>query len=259
MEEKEEKEEKEEIINQKKRKNHNECLGRTVEYLISKIYFNCEIEQNIDTIFKPELINLKLVENDIDLFEKLKIYYPYLTYIGNNDNKYDFKYVDINDGEKTKFVSVKSNFNGKKVCPQIIGQTTFKKYKSYFQIDENCIISELKMYIINNIDIILKEYLKYTFHCDIIYYFKERKRNGLHIIKYNEELLHTMVFEKSLILFSHIKNNKDWNESSTIYYILNDKIISIGEFQIHNNRDNIKFRWNFDKIVQLCGFEIIEI
>lgn len=240
-----------------KRKNHNECLGRTIEYFISKIYFINEADKNIDKIFKPELINLKLIEKDIELFEKLKIYYPYLEYIGNNDNKYDFKYIDIDDCQKNKYVSVKSNFNGKKVCPQIIGQTTFKKYKSYFNIDENCDIPTLKIYIMEHINDILKRYLKYTFHCDIIYYFKERKKNVLQIIKYDEIRLNNIEFEKGFISFSHIEKNKNWNESTTVYYKLNNKNISIGEFQIHNNRDNIKFRWHFDKIVELCGFECI--
>jgi len=224
-----------------KRKNHNECLGRTVEYFISKMYFDGE---NLDKIFKPELINLKLIQKDTELFEKLKTHYPYLIYTGNTDNKYDFKYIDINDGEKTKYVSVKTNFNGKKVCPQVIGQTTFKKYKSYFKIDENYTKPELKIYIMEHIDEILKTYLKYTFHCDIIYYFKERKTTGLHIIKYDENRVHNVEFEKGFVSFSHIKNNKDWNESSTVYYTLNGKTVSIGEFQVHNNRDNIKFRWN---------------
>lgn len=238
-----------------KKKNHNECLGRTVEYFISKIYF----DEAIDTIFKPELVNLKLIEKDIELFEKLKTHYPYLIYTGNIDNKYDFKYIDINDGEKTKYVSVKTNFNGKKVCPQVIGQTTFKKYKSYFKIDENYTKAELKIYIMEHIDEILKEYLKYTFHCDILYYFKERKNSGLYIIKYDENRLNNVKFEKGFVSFSHIKNNKDWNESSTVYYTLNNQTLSIGEFQVHNNRDNIKFRWNFDIIIQLCGFEIIKV
>ncbi len=242
-------------VNENKRKNHNECLGRTVEYFISKMYFN----ENVDTIFKPELIDLKLIQKDMELFEKLKTFYPYLQYIGNSDNKYDFKYNDINDGEKTKYVSVKSNFNGKKVCPQVIGQTTFKKYKSYFKIDENYTKAELKVYIMEHIDEILKTYLKYTFHCDIIYYFKERKKNYLQIVKYDESRLNNVEFEKGFVSFSHIKNKKDWNESSTVYYTLNNKTISIGEFQVHNNRDNIKFRWNFDKIVELCGFETINI
>ncbi len=247
------------IVKEEKRKNHNECLGRTVEYFISKMYFDNEYEEDINKIFKPELIDLKLIQKDMELFEKLKTFYPYLQYIGNSDNKYDFKYNDINDGEKIKYVSVKSNFNGKKVCPQVIGQTTFKKYKSYFKIDENYTKDELKVYIMEHIDEILKTYLKYTFHCDIIYYFKEKKKNYLQIVKYDESRLNNVEFEKGFVSFSHIKNKKDWNESTTVYYTLNDKTISIGEFQVHNNRDNIKFRWNFDKIVELCGFETINV
>jgi hypothetical protein len=235
----------------KKQKIENYVIGTSVEYIICKIYN--ETNNDFEKLFQKKHIDKDFVEENMTLFQKLKDYYQSLIYIGNVNNKFDFK---INDSEE-KYISVKSNFNGKKVCPQIIGQTTFKKYKSYFNIDEHFDISSLKNYIIENINIILKEYLKYTFHCDIIYYFKERKKNVLQIIKYDEMRLNNVEFEKGFISFSHIEKNKNWNESSTVYYKLNNKTISIGEFQIHNNRDNIKFRWHFDKIVQLCGFESI--
>ena len=48
--------------------------------------------------------------------------------------------------------------------------------------------------------------------------------------------------EKCEISFT--KNPTDWNESSTLRIIYKYKKYSIGEFQIHNNRDGVKFRFN---------------
>ena len=59
------------------------------------------------------------------------------------------------------------------------------------------------------------------------------------------------------ISFSHIIKNKKWNESSCS--VING--ITIGEFQIHNHRDCIKFRWSFEKLLNLFNdnFEIIDL
>ena len=45
-------------------------------------------------------------------------------------------------------------------------------------------------------------------------------------------------------LFTFTKDLKNWNESTTIKY----NNISIGEFQIHNNRNNIKFRYILENL-----------
>ena len=246
--------------NNKKQKIENYLIGSSVEYLICKIYnkFNNDYEK----IFNKKNIDEIFVEENIKLFQKLKDYYKSLVYIGNSNHKFDFKV----DSLEEIYISVKSNFNGKKVCPQVIGQTTLNKYKKYFDLSNLFNIENVKMYIINHIDSVLHKYLINTFHCDIIYFCyhkrtlsKKKDKNVLQIIKYNPHILHTFLFDKNNISFSHIKNNKDWNESTTVYYTLNNEIVSIGEFQIHNHRDNIKFRWNFDKIIELCGFEIIEV
>jgi hypothetical protein len=59
------------------------------------------------------------------------------------------------------------------------------------------------------------------------------------------------------ISFSHIIKNKKWNESTAI----NINNTNIGEFQIHNHRDCIKFRWSFEKLLNLCkdNFEITNL
>ncbi len=241
-----------------KKKNHNECLGRTVEYLLSKLYLN----PNVDQIFKSELIDLQLVQKDVELFERVKDHYPYLEYIGNSDNKYDFKYVDIDNHQSVKYVSVKTNFNGYKVCPQVIGQTTLKKFRTYFQLDESYDIVKIKSYIIENISELLKAYIQNTFHCDILYYVKQKgkgKKSILKIIQYNSSKIGQIVFDPEKISFSHMVKNKEWNESTTVYYNVGEKRLSIGEFQIHNHRDNIKFRWSFQSLFDFLDLDIIQI
>jgi hypothetical protein len=58
------------------------------------------------------------------------------------------------------------------------------------------------------------------------------------------------------------KNNYEWKESSSLYLMKNNKKIdTIGEFQIQNHRDSIKFRWCFEKILKIFSeyFEIIKL
>ncbi len=253
FEEEEDKEKEEENKKSKKTKVVNYMIGSTVEYIISKVYHEYN---DFDSLFNKKSINIEFVETHFQLFEKLKDYYNSLIYIGNNNHKYDFKYINK---EKEEYVSVKSNFTGKKVCPQIIGQTTLNKYKSYFDLNNILNIENVKSYIIEHIDIILQKYLLNTFHCDIIYFNINKEKVNLQIIKYNEALLNHFIFKKEDIYFSHIQNNKDWIESTTVYYIFNKIMVPIGEFQIHNNRDTIKFRWHFDKILKICKFETILI
>ncbi len=247
----------------KVRKNHNECLGRSAEYLLCKLYFH----PNVDAIFKQELIDLTLLEKDLPLFEKIKDYYPYLEYIGNVDHKYDFKYCDVNNHQQVKYVSLKTNFTGYKVCPQVIGQTTLKKYRHYFDLDESYDIVELKKYILTHISDLLQAYMKNTFHCDILYYMKAKgrgkeKKSKIQIIPYDIDALSSTIhlFDTHKISFSHIVKNKEWNESTTVYYTDNDGIrYSIGEFQIHHHRDNIKFRWIFPTLIEILKIKYIEI
>jgi hypothetical protein len=256
-----------------KAKNHTERLGRTVEYYIATIYMN----EGIDAIFKEELIDLRMIERDASLFEKMKSHYPYLMYIGNKENKYDFKYIDIDHHSETKYVSVKTNFNGSKVCPQVIGQTTLKKFIEYFEIPlsesstttgkfdpkDPQVINTIKEYIVAHIGDLLKEYLKLTLHCDLIYYNKnkDKKKTYIQLIKCTEAQIAAITFATSQIGFSHLEKKKEWNESTTVYYTdpVDGKKRSIGEFQVHNHRNNIKFRWNMVNLLEVLPIKPIVI
>jgi hypothetical protein len=54
-------------------------------------------------------------------------------------------------------------------------------------------------------------------------------------------------------LFTFTKSVSSWNESNTVKY----SGVSIGEFQAHNNRDCLKFRFNMDGIAGLIRRGVI--
>ena len=87
----------------------------------------------------------------------------------------------------------------------------------------------------------LYQYIDNTFHSPVIYYNKHK--DLLIFVTLKEEIK----WNEKYISFSHNNNYKKWNESTTI--IVDN--INIGEFQVHNHRDCIKFRWNFEKLLSL--------
>lgn len=215
----------------------NEDLGKVFEKSICLLY-------DIDFIgnYKYSL------ENAIKLKDKIcnfKYIYPYnLKHIANKNNRYDF----INDNDN--YLSAKTTKKDGKICPQKIGQTTRKKFCEYLELEYKN-VEEIKIYITNNTSFLLEKYFETTFDCSIIYY--NQHKNLLLFIKKIENI-NWNIYD---IKFSHIIKNKTWNESSSIS--INN--INIGEFQIHKNRDCIKFRWYLEKMLKLFDyiFEIIEI
>jgi len=224
-------------LNNFKMNKANEDLGKVFEKSICLLY---------DTEF---IGNYKYsLENAIKLKDKIynfKYIYPYnLKHIANKNNRYDF----INDNDN--YLSAKTTKKDGKICPQKIGQTTRKKFCEYLELEYKN-VEEIKEYIINNISFLLEKYFETTFDCSIIYY--NQYKNLLLFIKKIENI-NWNIYD---IKFSHINKNKSWNESSSIS--INN--INIGEFQIHKNRDCIKFRWYLEKMLKLFDyiFEIIEI
>lgn len=217
-----------------------EDLGKIFEMAICLLY---EIE--FDGKYKYSIEEANSIKNKLI---KLKEVFPYqLKHIAKNGNKYDF--VCINN--HTINLSAKTTKKDAKVCPQVIGQPSKKKFCEFFGIDLINTCDDIKIYIENNVKSLLEIYALNTFDCPIVYYNKHK--NLLLFIK----LKNNIIWTNYEILFSHIIKNKKWNESSTI--IING--ITIGEFQIHNHRDCIKFRWVFEKILDLFkeNFEIINL
>jgi len=207
-----------------------EDLGKIFEMAICLLY---EIDFNGKYKYSLEEAN-----NIKEKLYKLKNIFPHkLKHIAKNRNKYDFVSID---NDKIN-LSAKTTKKNDKVCPQVIGQPSKKKFCKFFEIDVNYNLEQIKNYIEINIKLLLEIYIFNTFDCPIIYYNKYK--NKILFVK----LIENISWKNYTILFSHIIKNKKWNESSCI--ILNE--ITIGEFQIHNHRDCIKFRWSFEKLLNL--------
>ena len=240
-EEKKEKEEQKEVNNKNiVKKIVTEDLGKIFEMAICLLY---EIEY--DGKYKYGLEEAIIIKNKL---HKLKEVFPYkIKHIAKNGSRYDFESVDNNK----VYLSAKTTKKDGKVCPQVIGQPSKKKFCNYFGIDLTDDLEKIKSYIEINIISLLETYMENTFDCPIVYYNK--KKNIIQFIKLKENIN----WKNKSISFSHILKNKKWNESSSI------KIdnITIGEFQIHNKRDSIKFRWSFEKLLNLFNenFEIIDL
>ena len=218
-----------------------EDLGKIFEMAICLLY---------DT---PYIGNFKYNMNDAeklrDNLQTLKTIFPQkLVHTAARGSRYDFT---CSNAEEELYLSAKTTKKDGKVCPQVIGQPSKKKFCQHFGLDDSINIVEIKKYIQDNIQNILQQYFHYTYDCPIIYYNKH-KDIVLFVKKVSD-----IEWNKYKIDFSHIKKNKDWNESTTI--TIED--VSIGELQVHNHRDNIKFRWCFENVLYKfkCNFDVTQI
>ncbi len=216
-----------------------EDLGIIFEKAICLLY-DIEYDRNYK-------YSLEKANNIKDKLQKLKTIFPFtLKHIAKNGNKYDF----VTVGDNPIYLSAKTSKKNGKVCPQVIGQPSKNKFCELFGLNHLEIdhLDKIKTYIQSNINTLLEQYMSNTFDCPIVYY-NEHKKLILFI-----KLKKNINWRNCSITFSHIVKNKLWNESSCV--LIND--ISIGEFQIHNHRDCIKFRWSFEKLLDLfkANFEI---
>jgi hypothetical protein len=208
-----------------------EDLGKIFEMAICLLY-----DTKYDGSYKYSLKDANVIKARII---KLKEHFQYeVKHIAKNGNKYDFIGGDI-------YLSAKTTKGDGKVCPQVIGQPSKKRFCEYFGINLSYSLSQIKKFIENNVHTMLKEYFINTFHCPIVYYNK-RKDILLFI-----ELKYDINWLNSTITFTHITKNKNWNESSSVGVKISGKIYTIGEFQVHNNRNCIKFRWAFERLLSL--------
>ncbi len=165
---------------------------------------------------------------------------------GNSKSSYDF----ILKGDET--LSLKTNI-GKMVCPPEIGQPGSSTCYFYFSdlTKETKIDSVIfKTMVFEYIEKMIPRYLKHLFDSDYllrIYEDKEKSKDNLPHFKYQiieKNYGINSIWQKSKFTFSK-KTIEEWNESNTVYY----DGITLGEFQIHTNRNCFKFRFNFKNLV----------
>lgn len=171
-----------------------------------------------------------------------------IKHIAEGGNPVDF----MLEGGKT--LSVKTNMRaGSKIAPQILGQPTAKIFWQKFPelIPHNINLKALsyeeqsklfKITALTNTSHMLTKYWENLFDCDYLVYANNviDKYDGIspnpNIKLYSKAS--APVFDASKIRFT--QNLTSWNESNTIKY----DGVPIGEWQIHNNRDCFKFRFN---------------
>jgi hypothetical protein len=177
-------------------------------------------------------------------------------HIAGDQNPVDF----LLKGEST--LSVKSNMRQLgKVAPQNIGQPTSATFWSKLPelVPPGVKISDLsyeesaqlfKQVALTDTATLLTAYWENLFECDfLIYVFNVLDANdnlssGPSVRVY--EKAQSPIWDISKIDFS--QNIKTWNESCTVKY----RGTSIGEFQVHNNRNCFKFRFNLGGLID-CG------
>lgn len=244
---------------------NNETVGISAEIAIANA-FEVDVNEDYAQRADDEVVDY-IQPYVIEAFNEFCIPKPVI-HCAERQNPVDF--VLRND----QTLSVKSNKAGQgKVAPQEIGQPTAETYfdmmKDTINIDivielksrgltdnyENraLLFKEITQYRIGNI---INVYWQHLFSCDyLLYVYNVIKKDKLLDEPY------FMMFKKSYnppswdsSKFSFTRNTpKSWNESNTLKYCN----YSIGEFQVHKNRDCLKFRFNLDGIIKLLNDGII--
>ena len=218
--------------------NNNETIGITAEYLLCVLY---NIEHNINKsrindkyfeILNKCLIKFKKEHQDIEIIK----------HTGGDNGSSDFSC------KNNLVLSLKTNINkNNKVCPQKIGQPTKKRFIKFWGLSTDSTIKDIKSYIYTNCCVMIPTYFENLFCCDyLIWLFKDDFNWKYKLYnKKNKPLL----LNKNSITFT--RPLEKWNEGITVKY----NNTSIGEFQIHKNRDCIKFRFFFLKFTDLFNIK----
>lgn len=228
---------------------NNETLGITAEKVICNIFslnfppkYNHRASLNYERELTP-LINkiFRVLPKPID-------------YTGNKVGErggaskcsYDF----MLEGNKT--LSLKTNI-GKMVCPPEVGQPNSTTCYQYFKdlIDDDHIDKDnFKNMVFSKIEKMIPIYMHHMFDSDYLLrvYAPKNQKNIFKYEIFEKNYGNEINWERDNFDFSKQTIN-EWNESNTLYY----KKISIGEFQVHTNRNCFKFRFNFENLKKLIG------
>ena len=180
----------------------------------------------------PEKLKLRL--------SKLTEIFPMCIHTARKGSLYDYTCVVDN----SIHLSAKSTKKGiGKVAPQVIGQSQPKKFCELIGI-EYTTIPVLKEYIQTEIIKIIPIIVKYTFDCPNIYYIQEKET-----IRY---ITLDQPIEWGNYSFKWTCNWENWKNSSTLKIIVDEKEISLLEFQFHTkSRTNMAIRWFYENFLTI--------
>lgn len=170
--------------------------------------------------------------------------------------------------ENNQTLSVKTNMGYlSKVAPQIIGQPTAETYFNFLynacgfdvkrELDNWGLYDNyenraniFKKFSMENICYMLTVYWKNLFHCDYYIHFYNIINRNKTIREIPSYIVLKQVTESPLWDINYITFTKElsnWNECNTVKY----HNIVLGEFQAHNHRNCLKFRFNIRGILEL--------
>ncbi len=235
---------------EKDNKINNEFVGISAELAIAE-YCDIDISEEYRNRGSREIIDM--IKKSIIEDKEIKKFKNFV-FVGSekgergkqSKSSIDF-FAEI---EKNKVsISVKSNIDsGAKVCPPELGQPCLATFNELYAIPRGLEIkdgNDFKRIVFEQTDELLQEYLKRLFVTDYIFHFhKIKEKYDLLIVE--SKLSKVFQFDKKLITFTK-PTIEEWNESNTVKY--NGK--TIGEFQVHNNRGSLKFRFNFKTMLEL--------
>lgn len=234
---------------------NNETLGATAERTICDIFnLKWKKEDNLDSRYDVNLAFLldepiRYVFTCDNGLPKPIVYVGSQKgeRLGNSKCSYDF----ILDGNKT--LSLKTNYNGNKVCPPEIGQPSAETCYLYFKhlIKEDHIDQLIfKKMVFEHIIEMLKMYMKFLFDSDYLLRIFSSKRitSPFDVEIYKKGYGDNFRWNKELISFTK-STVEDWKESNTVKY----DGITIGEFQVHSNRNCFKFRFDLEGLKNIIN------
>ena len=137
---------------------------------------------------------------------------------------------------------------GNMVCPPEVGQPSASTCYLYFmQLCDSNEINELsfKKMVYNHIDKMLNIYATHLFDSDYLLWIYQKKDKYFYNI-FKKDYASNFKWKRENISFTKEKL-EDWNESNTVKY----NGISIGEFQVHKNRNCYKFRFNLKNLIKI--------
>lgn len=174
-----------------------------------------------------------------------------MKHVGHLNKEYDFL------KEKGRTVSIKTIMTGNKICPQTIGQCSLRSLNNKMSLNIDNKLGFKKFFLKNKVEMI-EHYLKALFCCDTMVVFQFRSGIVYIIEKIGDVSIKFETNHSLEDIFTTSKDIYSWKESNTIYFISKNKKNkdlkeSLGEIQIHNNRDCIKFRFNVNVLIDMIN------
>ena len=213
---------------------NNETIGQTAEYALCKCF-------NLHCTIKKERIDEGICDS---IIEQCKTFtFPkVIESVGYKNGSVDY----ICEGNKT--LSLKTlKANDGKICPQVIGQPTLKRWDLYWKLDFNGALDKNPMrfeWIKANIHTFLNEMLKYTYCCDYLVLISNcNKTPQIEYLRKIPNYFTSQVIEYTRDVYEETYNpvKQKYSEFSTTLKIGS---LPIGEIQFHkSSRKQVKFRF----------------